>query len=165
MKNSLIILSFLIPAFAFAQLQNGVTYKIKNVNSGRYAQTGYASRDNGATIHLFDNREDAHFKWKAIDVGAGLFKFQNVNSGKFLAVAGASKDNYGIICQWDDIAQQDILWQLASKGNGYNVKNIHSGKMLAVEGGSRDNGAKLSQPLVLRIHKPTPPLTYHQPAA
>ncbi|MEP6713345.1 MAG: RICIN domain-containing protein, partial [Ferruginibacter sp.] len=61
----LIGFSFCLTLSLTAQLVNGAVYKIKNVASGRYAQTGYASPENGATIHLYDNQDAGHFNWKA----------------------------------------------------------------------------------------------------
>jgi len=123
---------------------NGLTYKIKNVASGRYAQTGNASRANGATIHLYDNRNEAHFIWKVIVVKDG-FKFQNVNSNKFLGVAASSKDVNGILCQVDDSGQPNVEWSLVKRGAGFKLKNKKSGLLMGVEGGSRNNEAKLVQ--------------------
>lgn len=123
---------------------NGSIYKIKNVNSGRYAQTANASTENGATIHLYDNRDDAHFKWKAIAVKDG-YKFQNVHSNKFLAIIGGSKEIYGALCQWDDAGQPDINWKLEKASTGYKLKNKNSNLLAAVEGGSKNNEAKLIQ--------------------
>lgn len=124
---------------------NGSVYKIKNVNSGRYAQTANASTENGATLHLYDNSNDDHFKWNTIVVKDGYYKFQNVRSKKFLAVLGGSKDVYGILCQWDDTGQPDINWKLEKAASGYKLKNKNSNLFAAVEGGSKNNEAKLVQ--------------------
>jgi hypothetical protein len=147
MKLKLTILSYalLLCGSAFAQLQNGAIYKIMNTNSMRYAQTGYASKDAGATIHLFDNRDEAHFKWKAIAQGSNYYKFQNIHSNLYLGVEGSSKTNYGKIIQKMDDGSPDLLWKLNAVANPFKLLNYHSNRYLAVEGGSKENGALLIQ--------------------
>jgi Ricin-type beta-trefoil lectin domain-like len=147
MKKIIINLIFLLLCGnLFAQLQNGLIYRIRGKQSGKFAQTGGGANENGATIHLFHYTEDKHFKWKAILVKPGVYKFQNVNSGKFLAVAGGSRDVYANITQWEDFNQADIQWKVIDIGNcTFKLINVNSNLALAVEGGSEQDGAKLVQ--------------------
>ena len=140
-----IVISFCMAIPATAQLVNDAVYKIKNVASGRYAQTGYGSLANGATIHLYDNQDANHFKWKAIAVRGGSWKFQNINSNKYLAVLDASRQPYGNICQWDDIVRQATSWKLEKASTGFKIKNTNSNLFVGVEGGSKENGALMVQ--------------------
>lgn len=140
-----IVISFCITIPATAQLVNGAVYKIKNVTSGRYAQTGFGSLANGATIHLYDNQEANHFKWKAVYVTGGYYKFQNIQSNKYLAVLYGSKELNAKICQWDDALRQATMWKLESISTGFKIKNRNSGFFMGVQGGSSDNGALLVQ--------------------
>ncbi|MBK8608932.1 MAG: RICIN domain-containing protein [Chitinophagaceae bacterium] len=128
-----------------AQLVNGAVYKIKNVTSGRYAQTANNSYENEAPIHLYDNQDANNFKWKALYVKGGYYKFQNINSNKCLAVTGASRNLYGKICQVDDSYRQATTWKLEKITNGYRLKNVNSKLFMGVEGGGKENGALLVQ--------------------
>ena len=140
-----IVIHFCITIPATAQLVNGAVYKIKNTASGRYAQTGFGSLANGATIHLYDNQEANHFKWKAIYVNNGYYKFQNMQSNKYLAVLDASRELNAKICQWDDALRQAVTWKLERTSTGFKLKNRNSGLFAGMEAGGTGNGALLVQ--------------------
>lgn len=140
-----IVTSFCIAMPVTAQLVNGAIYKIKHVASGRYAQTGFGSLANGATIHLYDNQEANHFKWKAVYTSGGYYKFQNMQSNKYLVVLDARRETNAKIGQWDDVLRQATAWKLESTTTGFKLKNRNSGLLMGVQAGGMENGVLLVQ--------------------
>jgi len=147
---SLIFISLFAITAATAQLKHGDIIKIKNVNSGKYAQPQTASPGQKTTaintdqIVIYTSTSDAQAnKWKVVVVRGGFFTFQNLQTNKFLGVQNSSKDQYGFINQ--KAAGADLQWTLEKTTTGYKLKNRNSGLFAAVEGGGKDNNAKLIQ--------------------
>ena len=129
----------------YALPKDGAIYKIKNIASGKYIHTMNASMNTGATVHLFTNADEDHFKWKAIAFPGGFFKFKNVKSNKILAISNSMRTENGIICQWDDNDQEDARWLPTKTKKGYKLKNKNSSFVAGIEGGGKEPGAKLLQ--------------------
>jgi hypothetical protein len=116
----------------------GCTVKIKSAYSGKIAQVGYASNDNGAMIYTYSDGTATHFNWQVIDAGRGYLKFKNQNSGKYLAVHGGQTAPGTAILQHEDNGGEEFLWELRwQNNNSFKLVNKKSGKPMAIEGGSR----------------------------
>ncbi|QCC52346.1 alpha-amylase domain-containing protein [Halapricum salinum] len=131
-------------------IQDGGTYRITNVNSGKAldVEGGTGATGNGEDVHQWDYLGNANQHWTAEATGDGYYRLTPTHSGKCLDVSGgtsATQDGANVH-QWDYFGNSNQQWAIEGLGGGeYAIKARHSGRYLDVSGYSTDNGATVHQ--------------------
>ena len=84
MKNVFTVLFlFVAVTIVQAQVKEGVKYQIVN-KSGRVLDVHKSSKDNGANVQLWDNKNIPGQQFTFVNATGGYYYIKNVNSGKAL---------------------------------------------------------------------------------
>jgi len=145
------------PATDLAQDVYGVVYGVRNVNSGKYLNVIAGSREEKATVQLWDNLDSAHSQWRLSKLSAygrvsirgglpGVYLLQNINSELYLSVANGSAEDGANVRQQKDWADLSAQWLVQRVDQGiYGLQNVATGKWLNVMGGDTTDGANIWQ--------------------
>lgn len=127
--------------FAAAQPEEGVYYRIKNVNSKKMLALGIgAAKVDEAQIVQRARGEDERQQWKFVKVGK-YFKIINRKSEQELNVR--SKDEEAPIVASTD--GKNAQWSLEKEGKAYLIKSRNSGLVVDVADESKDRKAPVIQ--------------------
>jgi len=118
-------------------VQDGATYAIQNVASGKALDVSGVSTDNGADIHVWDYLEGANQHWTVEATGDGYYRLTpNHTSGKCLDVSGgtsATQDGANVH-QWDYFGNGNQQWSIESVDGGFLLRARHSNKVAEAMG-------------------------------
>lgn len=135
-----VAVSFLfVGNFAAAQPEEGVYYRIRNVNSEKFLALGDGAED-GAQIVQRLQGDNERQQWSFVKVGK-YYKIVNRKSGQSLNVH--SKDEEAPIIASDDGKNQQ--WSVDKKGDAIIIKSRHSGLVIDVADASKDPKAPVIQ--------------------
>lgn len=122
-------------------------YRIKHVESGKYADVKDVSTENGAILQLWEYaKENQNQIFYLMKTGDGKYVISPNHSYKVIEVCDSRTDDKAPVAQWDyaNISCQQWNIQLNSDGT-YSFVNSNSGKFLNVEGNRTENGTPFIQ--------------------
>ncbi len=145
----LAIIAALFPMPIHAQSQQpstGIPYTLIGVGSGKCMDVKDWSKDNGATIQIWECHFGDNQIWVLESAGSGYYRIKSKHSGKCLDVKGASKDDKARIQLYSCHGKENQQFKFEIQSDGtYQIKARHSGKCIDVQGASTSNGATLQQ--------------------
>ncbi|WP_024754416.1 ThuA domain-containing protein [Streptomyces exfoliatus] len=127
--------------------ENGATYTLTSVSSGKLVDVRSASSEDGAAVIQYTANGGTNQQWKLADAGDGTFRLVSGLSAKCLEVPGDQVTQDGALArQWTCGTGDNQRWKLASAGTGvYRVVSATGGKCLDVPGQSTDDDVQLIQ--------------------
>lgn len=130
-----------------AEYPKNVFLKIKNKNSGKYADVIDASKDDGALI-IQHSTGIGNNEWILSFTGVNECKIKNLHSNKLMVVKDASMQTGAEIVQYGPGGADNEFWILEYSiidTKYFRLKNKNSGKYLAVFQNSKEDNYKLIQ--------------------
>lgn len=121
------------------------TYRIANVDSGKFLEVASAATDDGATVQQYGDTGHPCQEWSVEDTGGGVYRIENAHSGKVLDVEGAGTDDGANLIQWTDNDADNQRWRIVDGGGEYALEAVHSGKVADVYGWSTEDGGNVVQ--------------------
>ncbi len=122
------------------------TYRVTNVNSGKFLEVANANTSDGANVQQYADTGHPCQEWTVSDNGDGTYTFTNAHSGKLLEVANANTSDGANVRQWGDTGHPCQDWSVVDNGDGtYRLEAAHSGKVADVYEASTSNGANVVQ--------------------
>ncbi|WP_222863701.1 malectin domain-containing carbohydrate-binding protein [Natronococcus pandeyae] len=129
-----------------AEIEDGGTYCIENVNSGRVLDVEEPDSGDGANVQQADRTDEGKQRWTAHEVDDGVYRFENAASGRVLDVEDAGVEDGDSLVQWEWWGGDNQRWTVARLDDGsYRVKNANSGKTAEIDEGSTADGADVVQ--------------------
>lgn len=131
---------------AVATIDDGY-YRIKHVESGKYADVKDVSTENGAILQLWEyakgNQNQIFF---IMGTGDGKYVISPNHSYKVLEVRDSRTDDRAPVAQWDYANISCQQWDIRlNSDETYSFVNANSGKFLNVEGNCTKNGTPFIQ--------------------
>lgn len=125
---------------------DGKKVAIKSVlGSNKYIHIRNASKDDNATLTLWDGGGATQCNWIVHLVMRGVYAFESCHArGKFIHVQYASTDCGKRLAIWPEKGSPQSLWRIERAGRGYNIVNVKSGKCFDMRGNT-SNGAEIVQ--------------------
>ena len=128
-------------------IQDGGTYRITNVNSGKAldVEGGTGATGNGEDVHQWDYLGNANQHWTAEATGDGYYHLTPTHSVKCLDVSGgtsATQDGANVH-QWDYFGNANQQWSIESVDGGFLLRARHSDKVAEAMGNA--NGDTVQQ--------------------
>jgi peptidoglycan hydrolase-like protein with peptidoglycan-binding domain len=135
-----------VASLTSAPLADG-TYTIQGKTSGKVVDINGASRDNGATAHIWPANSGDNQKFVFARLSDGTYKITALHSQKSLEVRNSSLSDGADVAQWDyDANYACKRWYVVDGGDGYyKFINKNSGKALDVNGNGTADGTNLQQ--------------------
>jgi MBG domain (YGX type)/Ricin-type beta-trefoil lectin domain-like/MBG domain len=124
---------------------SGITYNIRNVNSGLYLGVLGASMSNGADIVQWTPDGSLDQDWTLIMLKNGAYQIMDVNSGLFMGVLGASTSEGAALVQWQADTSTDQQWRFTPVGSNWLITDVNSGLQMAIQGNSATAGTQVIQ--------------------
>lgn len=118
---------------AQVSIDDSVSFKIKNVNSGLVLGISGQSQSAGTSVVQYTDNGTTDHLWHFMPMGNNQYNIENMLTHQLLGISNASTANGAQVLQWADNGTSDHLWQIyrASDGN-YLIKNVNSGLYLEV---------------------------------
>jgi hypothetical protein len=121
------------------------TYRITNVNSGKFLEVANAATEDGATVQQYGDTGHPCQEWSVEDTGDGVYRIENAHSGRVLDVEGAGTDDGANLIQWSDNGADNQRWRIVGDGGEYALEAVHSGKVADVYEWSTEDGGNVVQ--------------------
>ncbi|MEV4429410.1 RICIN domain-containing protein [Streptomyces sp. NPDC049602] len=126
--------------------ENGRTYTLTSMSSGKAADVRDASTADGAAVIQYTPADAANQKWRLTDTGSGTLTLAAAHSGKCLEVpAGSTGADGAGIRQWGCSTGTNQQWRFESVGPDVYRLVSAGGKCLDVPGASTADGVQLIQ--------------------
>ncbi|AJQ95563.1 RICIN domain-containing protein [Gynuella sunshinyii] len=123
---------------------SGHTYTIINEGSGLALDVSGKSRNDGAGIIQWPDKNAPNQQWKLVDIGSGNWSIRAVHSDKSLDVYQWSKLDGAPIKQWSFGWGQNQKWKLNSTSNGaFKISSAYSKLLMTVK--NADKGSTVYQ--------------------
>ncbi len=124
-------------------LEDGATYRIRNLNSGKYMEVKSGTAESGTNVHQWGNNSMARNRWRLVDKGDGYYSLVSaVGNGNAFAldVTGQKANNGTNIEIYDYTGGQAQQFKIIKQGAGYLIKTKVSGDKSCVEIANAETG-------------------------
>lgn len=113
-------------------------------NIDRCVEVAAVSKDNGASVQLWDNNGVNGQIWKFVEESEGVYRIKNAYSNKYLSPDSSHKNEEGCnVLQLSSNGRDDQLWRAEVYNNKLMLINVHSNYVLDCYGGYADNGTNI----------------------
>jgi peptidoglycan hydrolase-like protein with peptidoglycan-binding domain len=135
-----------VASLTSASLADG-TYTIQGKTSGKVVDINGASKENGATAHIWPSNSGDNQKFAFVRLSDGTYKITVAHSERSLEVRNSSLSDGADVAQWDyDANYACKRWYVVACGDDYyKFINKNSGKALDVSGNGTADGTNLQQ--------------------
>jgi len=122
---------------------SGNKYYVVNKDSGLQVDVQGASKDNGATVFLWQANGQANQQWTLTELSKGIWTMVAAHSGSALDLYNFDSSENAPIKQWAYTGNPNQQWLISAAGGSYTIKSNQSNKLLTAANDS--TGTPLTQ--------------------
>ena len=120
--------------------ENGKTYTLQSMKSGKYIDVQWANEANGTPLHIWPFNGDVAQRFTLEDAGDGYYYIKS-DLGKYIHVQNDSSEPKALAVIWEGKGNNNTKWKFEDAGNGSFYIKSKKGTYLDVKWGSEKDGA------------------------